>query len=38
MLIATAIAAETFSIMKRNEPFNHARFVKTLNDLPELPK
>jgi hypothetical protein len=37
-LIGAAIAAETYWILKGKEPFNHARFVKTLNDLPKLPE
>jgi hypothetical protein len=37
-LAAAAIAAETYYILKKDEPFNHDRYVKTLNDLPKLPE
>ena len=37
-LIAAAIAAETFWILKENQPFNHDRFIDMLNRLPELPE
>lgn len=37
-LIGAAIAAETYWIMKKNQPFNLLRFVKTLDRLPELPE
>lgn len=36
-LIGAAIAAETYHILKENQPFNHARFVESLRRLPELP-
>lgn len=36
-LLALVIASETFDIMKREEHFNHARFVERLNLLPEMP-
>jgi len=38
MLIGSVIAAEMFYIMKRNEPFDNARFVEALNRLPEIPE
>jgi len=37
-LIGQVIAAETFWIMKKNEPFNLKRFIKNLNRLPAEPK
>lgn len=37
-LIAAAIAAETCRIMKENSPFDHDRFVASLNKLPLLPE
>ena len=37
-LIAQAIAAETFWIMKKKEVFNLKRFVNNLNRLPVAPK
>jgi hypothetical protein len=37
-LIGAAIASETYYILKRNEPFNRDRYVKTLNNLPNLPE
>jgi hypothetical protein len=37
-LIAQAIVAETFWMMKKKEVFNLQRFVKNLNRLPAEPK
>ncbi|NTW60129.1 MAG: hypothetical protein HGB21_15340 [Nitrospirae bacterium] len=37
-LIGAAIAAETYWILKENQPFNQARFVAALNKLPKLPE
>lgn len=37
-LIAAAVAAEVFQVMKNNEAFNRARFVANLDRLPELPE
>ena len=37
-LIAQAIAAETFWIMKKKEMFNLKRFVNNLKRLPEEPE
>jgi hypothetical protein len=37
-LIARAIVAETFWIMKKKEMFNLNRFIKNLNRLPAEPK
>jgi nucleoside diphosphate kinase len=34
LLVASAIAAETYYIMKENRPFNNERFVRNLNRLP----
>ena len=36
--IAQVIVAETFWIMKKNEPFNLQRFIKNLNNLPAEPE
>jgi hypothetical protein len=38
MLIGSVIAARLFYIMKRNEPFDNARFVEALNRLSEIPE
>ncbi len=35
LLVASAIAAETFYIMKYREQFNHERFVRNLDRLPD---
>ncbi len=35
VLIASAIAFETFQVMKSGAPFNHDRFVHNLNRLPD---
>jgi len=37
-LIGAAIAAETYYILKRDEQFNHDRYVTMLNNLPKLPE
>lgn len=37
-LIGSVVAIEIFEVLKRQEPFNHERFVKALNRLPELPE
>jgi hypothetical protein len=37
-LIGAAIAAETYYILKRDEHFNHDRYVTMLNNLPKLPE
>lgn len=34
ILIASAIAVETYEIMKSQTEFNHDRFVRNLNKLP----
>jgi len=36
-LIACMVAGEIFDVMKQQQPYNHERFVKALNQLPELP-
>lgn len=36
-LIACVVAGEMFDVMKQQQPYNHDRFVKALNQLPELP-
>jgi hypothetical protein len=35
ILIASAVAAETFWILKKGEPFNHHRFIRNLRQLPD---
>jgi len=35
LLIASAIAVETFAIMKHQKPFNEERFIRNLNRLPD---
>jgi len=37
-LIGSVVAVEVFEVLKRQEPFNHERFVQALNRLPELPE
>jgi hypothetical protein len=36
-LIGQAIAVELFYIMKKNAPFNEARYIKNLKNLPKEP-
>ena len=36
-LIGCVVATEIFEILNRDEPFDHARFVKALDRLPKLP-
>ena len=36
-LIGCVVAAETFDILKKEEPFNQERFAANLNRLPEIP-
>jgi peroxiredoxin family protein len=36
-LIACVVASELFAIQKSHQPFDHDRYVKALNRLPELP-
>ena len=35
MLIASAVAAETFEIMKKQEPFKEDRYIRNLRRLPD---
>ena len=37
-LIGAALSAETFMILKHKEPFDRARYVATLRNLPRLPE
>lgn len=37
-LIGSVVASEIFDILKKKEEFNHERYVKALNNLPELPE
>jgi hypothetical protein len=37
-LIAIVVASEIYDVMKHQQPFNRNRFVKRLEDLPELPE
>ncbi|MBC8375004.1 MAG: hypothetical protein H8E26_03095 [FCB group bacterium] len=36
--LAVVVAAEVFDVMKGEKPFDHERFVKRLNDLPNEPE
>jgi len=36
--LAVVVAAEVFDVMKSETPFDHDRFVKRLNDLPNEPE
>ncbi|ODS31297.1 MAG: hypothetical protein SCARUB_03590 [Candidatus Scalindua rubra] len=36
-LIGCVVSSEIFDIMKKNEEFNHTRFVNLLNKLPKMP-
>ena len=36
-LIACVLASELFDIMKSEQPYDHGRYTKALNRLPELP-
>jgi hypothetical protein len=35
ILIGSVIAVETYEVMKSQQPFNHERFVRNLNRLPD---
>jgi hypothetical protein len=37
-MLASAVAAEIWYVMNEKKPFNHDRYVKMLDALPELPK
>ena len=36
-LIGCVVSSEIFDVLKSQQPFDHARFVKALNKLPKLP-
>ncbi|MDI7259710.1 MAG: hypothetical protein QME90_07295 [Thermodesulfobacteriota bacterium] len=36
-LIGCVVAGEIFDVLKQQQPYNHERFIKALNQLPELP-
>lgn len=36
-LIGVVVAHEIFNVLKRGEPYNHARFVAALRRLPQTP-
>ena len=36
-LIGCVVSSEIFDVLKQQQPFDHARFVKALNKLPKLP-
>jgi len=36
--LAVVVAAEIFDVMKNGESFNQERYIKKLNDLPNLPE
>lgn len=37
MLIAQCVAAEMFSVMKHNKPYDNQRYVRNLHNLPDFP-
>jgi len=37
-LIGCVVTSEIFDILKRKEPFNLARFISALNNLPKIPE
>ena len=37
-LIGSVVTVEIFDILSKQEPFNQKRFVKALNNLPNLPE
>lgn len=37
-MLACAVTAEIWYVMNEKKPFNHARYVKMLDALPELPE
>jgi len=37
-LIGRLVASEIFDVLKKQEEFNPERYVKALNNLPELPE
>jgi hypothetical protein len=36
-LIGCALISEIYDVLKERKPYNQARYVKTLSDLPKLP-
>ena len=36
-LIGCVVSSEIFNVLKQEQPFDRARFVKALNKLPKLP-
>jgi len=36
-LIGVVVSSEIFDVMKQQKPFNKTRFIKALNNLPDLP-
>ncbi len=36
-LIGCVVSSEIFNVLKQQQPFDHARFIKALNKLPKLP-
>ena len=37
-LIGSVVTVEIFDVLSKQEPFNQKRFVKALNNLPNLPE
>jgi hypothetical protein len=35
-LIACVVVSEIYDVLKQQQPYNHERFVKALNQLPKL--
>jgi hypothetical protein len=36
-LIGCALISEVYDVLKEGKPYNQARYLKTLSDLPKLP-
>ena len=36
-LIGCVVSSEIFDVLKKQQPFDHTRFVNALNKLPKLP-
>jgi hypothetical protein len=36
-LIGSVVVVEIYNVLKQGKPYNHERYVNSLNNLPELP-
>jgi len=36
-LIGYVVASEVFTVLKESRPYDHAKYISALNDLPRLP-